>query len=62
VITTTVTLRRRFQPQQRSNDGAHAALGDAIALAAYLVPLKHRRWFVYTKRPFAGPKAVLAYA
>jgi hypothetical protein len=23
--------------------------------------LKKKRWFVYSKRPFAGPKAVLAY-
>jgi hypothetical protein len=41
--------------------GAHAALGDAKAFAAYLAPLKRTRWFVYAKRPFAGPKAVLAY-
>lgn len=38
----------------------HAALSDAKAFAAYLAPLKHRRWFVYAKRPFARPKAVLA--
>jgi hypothetical protein len=41
--------------------GAHAALVDAKAFAAYLAPLKRTRWFVYAKRPFAGPKAVLAY-
>jgi hypothetical protein len=41
--------------------GAHAALGDAKAFAAYLAPLRRRRWFVYAKRPFAGPEAVLAY-
>jgi Putative transposase/Transposase zinc-binding domain len=41
--------------------GAHAALHDAKAFAAYLAPLKRTRWFVYAKRPFAGPKAVLAY-
>ena len=41
--------------------GAHAALGDAKAFAAHLTPLKRTRWFVYAKRPFAGPKAVLAY-
>ena len=41
--------------------GAHAGLGDAKAFAAYLAPLKRRRWFVYAKRPFAGPHAVLAY-
>jgi hypothetical protein len=41
--------------------GAHAALVDAAAFAAHLAPLKRTRWFVYAKRPFAGPKAVLAY-
>jgi Putative transposase/Transposase zinc-binding domain len=41
--------------------GAHAALADPKAFAAFLAPLRNKRWFVYTKRPFAGPKAVLAY-
>jgi hypothetical protein len=40
---------------------AHAALADTKAFAAYLAPLERTRWFVYAKRPFAGPKAVLAY-
>ena len=40
--------------------GAHASLVDASVFAAHLAPLK-RSWFVYAKRPFAGPKAVLAY-
>ncbi len=41
--------------------GAHAQLADATAFAKWLVPLKKKRWFVYAKEPFAGPKAVLAY-
>jgi hypothetical protein len=41
--------------------GAHASLVDPTAFIAYLAPLKRTRWFVYAKRPFAGPKAVLAY-
>jgi hypothetical protein len=41
--------------------GTHAALAEAKAFAAFLRPLKTMRWFVYAKRPFAGPKAVLAY-
>jgi hypothetical protein len=41
--------------------GAHAALANVKAFCAYLAPLKRTRWFVYAKRPFAGPKAVLAY-
>jgi hypothetical protein len=41
--------------------GAHAHLADTKAFAAFLAPLGNKRWFVYSKRPFAGPKAVLAY-
>ena len=31
------------------------------AFDAHLSPLKRKKWFVYTKPPFAGPEAVLAY-
>jgi hypothetical protein len=31
------------------------------AFAAHLAPLKRKKWFVYTKPPFSGPEAVLAY-
>ena len=31
------------------------------AFAAHLAPLRRKNWFVYTKPPFAGPEAVLAY-
>jgi hypothetical protein len=41
--------------------GAHAHLADKAVFATYLAPLKKTKWFVYSKRPFAGPKAVLAY-
>ena len=41
--------------------GDHAHLADEKAFATVLAPLKRTRWFVYSKRPFAGPKAVLAY-
>jgi hypothetical protein len=41
--------------------GAHAHLAAADVFAACLAPLKTTRWFVYSKRPFAGPRAVLAY-
>jgi hypothetical protein len=41
--------------------GAHAHLTDAGAFERFLAPLKKIKWFVYAKRPFAGPKAVLAY-
>jgi hypothetical protein len=41
--------------------GALAGLADARAFAAVLKPLRRTKWFVYSKAPFAGPKAVLAY-
>jgi hypothetical protein len=41
--------------------GAHAHLATAKAFAGFLASLRRTRWFVYAKRPFAGPKAVLAY-
>jgi hypothetical protein len=41
--------------------GGHAPLIDMQAFAAYLAPLRKTEWVVYSKRPFGGPKAVLAY-
>jgi hypothetical protein len=41
--------------------GRHAHLANARAFAAFLAPLRGKKWFVYTKEPFAGPKTVLAY-
>jgi hypothetical protein len=41
--------------------GDHAHLADAKAFAAYLAPLRKTEWVVYSKRPFGGPEAVLAY-
>jgi hypothetical protein len=41
--------------------GLHAALADANAFAAFLVPLRRSEWVVYSKKPFGGPNAVLAY-
>src|SRR5207342_2181936 len=35
--------------------GDHAHLADKTALKAYLAPLHRTKWFVYSKRPFAGP-------
>jgi hypothetical protein len=39
----------------------HAALAGKKAFAAFLAPLRRQEWAVYSKRPFAGPDAVLAY-
>ena len=41
--------------------GNHTPLADAQAFATYLAPLRRAEWVVYSKRPFGGPEAVLAY-
>jgi hypothetical protein len=41
--------------------GNHARLTDPKAFAALLAPLRTTEWVVYSKRPFGGPEAVLAY-
>ena len=41
--------------------GDYQHLADARAFRAYLGPLWTTDWFVYAKRPFAGPEQVLAY-
>ncbi len=41
--------------------GEHAHLAQADAFGTFLAPLRKAKWFVYAKRPFSGPKAVLAY-
>jgi len=41
--------------------GDHSHLNDTRAFAAYLAPLRRSDWVVYSKSPFGGPEAVLAY-
>jgi hypothetical protein len=41
--------------------GDYQHLADHRAFKAYLAPLWETEWFVYAKRPFAGPEQVLAY-
>jgi Putative transposase/Transposase zinc-binding domain len=41
--------------------GDHAQLSEPGAFTAYLAPLRKAAWVVYSKRPFGGPEAVLAY-
>jgi hypothetical protein len=41
--------------------GGLALLAENRAFDAALAPLRRSDWFVYAKRPFAGPQAVLAY-
>src|ERR1700719_2903571 len=41
--------------------GQHSQLAERAAFIALLAPLRKIKWYVYGKRPFAGPEAVLAY-
>jgi hypothetical protein len=41
--------------------GAQANLADRDAFAEYLTPSRGVEWVVYSKRPFGGPEAMLAY-
>jgi len=40
---------------------AHAGLADRRTFKRFLGPLRHVKWVVYCKAPFAGPEAVLRY-
>jgi Putative transposase/Transposase zinc-binding domain len=41
--------------------GAQADLADRRCVLRHLAPLRKKRWVVYSKAPFSGPEAVLAY-
>ena len=41
--------------------GQHSHLAERAAFTAFMAPLRKIRWYVYGKRPFAGPEAVLTY-
>ena len=41
--------------------GGLAPLANRRAFRHHLAPVRHKRWVVYAKPPFAGPEAVLAY-
>jgi len=41
--------------------GTRAPLAERKAFTAFLTPLRKIEWVVYSKRPFGGPAAVLAY-
>jgi len=41
--------------------GDHVGLSDRRAFLRHLAPLRKKRWVVYSKPPFSGPEAVLAY-
>ena len=54
-------LRQLFERGQLQFPSAEAGLGEPVAFARWLRRLCRHKWVVYTKRPFAGPQAVLAY-
>ena len=39
----------------------HAGLADKRTFKHFITPLRHSKWVVYCKAPFAGPKQVLRY-
>jgi hypothetical protein len=41
--------------------GGLAPLADRRAFLRHLAPVRNKRWVIYSKPPFAGPEAVLAY-
>jgi hypothetical protein len=54
-------LRAAHQAGELQFFGKHARLVGRQAFAAYLRPLYNKKWVVYCKRPFGGPKEVLRY-
>ena len=39
----------------------HAVLADKRSFKRFIGPLRHLKWVVYCKAPFAGPRQVLRY-
>ena len=54
-------LRQAYREHKLQFFGGLAPLANPASFDATLAPLKHTNWYIYAKRPFAGPQAVLAY-
>ena len=54
-------LQQLFDAGQLQFPRAEPRLADPVGFARWLRRLCRHKWVVYTKRPFAGPRAVLAY-
>ncbi len=54
-------LMTAFDVGQLQFFAAQADLSARDAFTAFLAPLRKLEWVVYSKRPFGGPEAVLAY-
>jgi hypothetical protein len=54
-------LHQLFYDGQLQFPSAEPRLSDSVIFVRWLRRLFRHKWVVYTKRPFAGPQAVLAY-
>jgi len=54
-------LNQAYQAGDLKFFGEHRILANAKTFDDWVKPLRKIEWVVYAKRPFAGPKAVLAY-
>src|SRR5258706_1641188 len=54
-------LAAAHRPTRLAFLGDHAALAETAVFTAFLAPLRKAEWVVYSKAPFGGPQAVLAY-
>ena len=54
-------LRAAHKASQLKFFGQYAHLAEPKAFAAYLAPLRKIEWYLYSRPPFGGPEAVLAY-
>jgi hypothetical protein len=54
-------LLAAFDAGQLQFVASHADLSARDAFTTFLAPLRKAEWVVYSKRPFGGPAAVLAY-
>ncbi len=54
-------LKQLFDNGQLQFPSSEPRLSDPVAFARWLRDVCRHKWVVYTKRPFAGPQAILAY-
>ncbi len=54
-------LNHAYRADELCFFGEHQSLADTMEFDRWVKPLRKIEWVVYAKRPFAGPKAVLAY-
>jgi len=55
------TLMEAHGAGQLTFFNTHAGLADKRTFKRFIGPLRHLKWVVYCKAPFAGPKQVLRY-